>query len=111
MRLRLTLVLVAAVPVLAAGCGGVHLGKPVATNQVLLPKSYKFEPAAIVVEAGTSVTWRNADNFSHTVKVEDGVDHKLGRGKTVTIRFAKPGTYHYLCTFHPHDMRGEVIVK
>ena len=97
--------------VLATGCGGAHLGKPVATNQVLLPKSYKFEPAAIVIKAGTSVTWRNADNFSHTVKVGDGTDHKLGRGKSVTIRFAKPGTYHYLCTLHPHDMHGEVIVK
>jgi plastocyanin len=111
MKLRLTVVLAAAVPVLATGCGGAHLGKPVATNEVLLPKSYKFEPAAIVVKAGTSVTWRNADNFSHTVKVEDGADHKLGQGKSVTIRFAKPGTYRYLCTLHPHDMRGEVIVK
>jgi plastocyanin len=111
MNLRLTLVLATAVPVLATGCGGVHLGKPVATNQVLLPKSYKFEPAAIVVKAGTSVTWRNDDNFSHTVKVEDGDDHELGRGESVTIHFAKPGTYHYLCTLHSHDMRGEVIVK
>jgi plastocyanin len=111
MKLRLTLVLAAAVPVLATGCAGAHLGEPVATNEVLLPKSYKFEPAAVIVKAGTSVTWRNDDNFSHTVKVEDGADHELGRGKSVTIRFAKPGTYHYLCTFHPHDMRGEVIVK
>ncbi|HEV7640973.1 MAG TPA: cupredoxin domain-containing protein [Gaiellaceae bacterium] len=111
MKLRLTLVLAAAVPVLATGCGGVHLGKPVATNEVLLPRSYKFEPAAIVVKAGTSVTWRNDDNFSHTVKVEHGADHKLARGESVTIRFAKPGTYHYLCTLHSHDMRGEVIVE
>jgi plastocyanin len=111
MNLRLTLVLAAAVPVLATGCGGAHLGKPVATNEVLLPRSYKFEPAAILVKAGTSVTWRNADNFSHTVKVEHGADHKLARGESVTIRFAKPGTYHYLCTLHSHDMRGEVIVK
>jgi plastocyanin len=111
MKLRLTLVLSAAVPVLATACGGEHLGKPVATNQVLLPKSYKFEPAAIVVKAGTSVAWRNADNFSHTVKVENGTDHKLGRGESVAIRFTKPGTYHYLCTLHPHDMRGEVIVR
>jgi plastocyanin len=111
MKLRLSLVLAAALSVLATGCGGEHLGKPVATNEVLLPKSYKFEPAAIVVQAGTSVTWRNADNFSHTVKVEDGADHRLGRGESVTIRFAKPGTYHYVCTLHSHDMRGEVIVR
>ena len=100
-----------AVVLLAAGCGGVHLGKPVATNEVLLPKSYKFEPAAIVIKAGTSVTWRNEDNFSHTVKFDGSADHKLGRGETVTIRFGKPGTYHYVCTLHSHDMHGEVIVR
>jgi plastocyanin len=112
MKLRLTLVLAAAVPVLATGCGGgKHLGKPVATNEVVLPKSYKFEPAAIVIKAGTSVTWRNDDNFSHSVKVEGQEDHQLGRGKSVTIRFAKPGTYRYVCTLHSHDMRGEVIVQ
>jgi plastocyanin len=111
MQLRQAVVLAAAVPVLATGCGGTHLGKPVATNEVLLPKSYKFEPAAIVVKAGSSVTWRNADNFSHSVKIEAGPDHELGRGESVTIRFAKPGTFHYLCTLHSHDMRGEVIVK
>jgi plastocyanin len=112
MRLRPVLILAAAVPVLATGCGGSKdLGKPVATNEVLLPKSYKFEPAAIVIKAGTSVTWRNEDNFSHSVKVEDGSDHELRRGQSVTIRFAKPGTYHYLCTLHSHDMRGEVVVQ
>ena len=49
MHLRPAIVLATVVPALAAGCGGTHLGKPVATNQVLLPKSYKFEPNAIVV--------------------------------------------------------------
>jgi plastocyanin len=111
MTLRLTVVLAVALPVLATGCGGAHLGKPVATNEVLLPKSYKFEPAAIVVKAGTSVTWRNADNFTHSVKVEEGPDHRLGRGETVTIRFPKPGTYSYICTLHSHDMHGKVIVR
>lgn len=111
MKLRSALALAAAVPVIATGCGGERLGKPVATNEVLLPKSYKFEPAAIVVKAGSSVTWRNRDNFTHTVKVEHGADHELGRGESVTIRFAKAGTYHYLCTLHSHDMRGEVIVR
>jgi plastocyanin len=112
MKLRLTLVLAAAVPVLGTGCGGgPHLGKPVATNEVVLPKSYKFEPSAIVVKAGSSVRWRNEDNFSHSVKVDGGADHALGRGDTVSIRFDKPGTYHYVCTLHSHDMQGEVIVE
>jgi plastocyanin len=109
---RLALLLATAVPAaFAAGCGGVGLGQPVATNRVDLPKSYRFDPGVIVIKAGTSVTWTNHDNFSHTVKVEDGPDHKLSRGHSVTIRFPKAGTYHYVCTLHSQDMRGKVIVK
>jgi plastocyanin len=32
----------------------------------------------------------------------DGPDHKLNPGESVTIRFAKAGTYHYECTLHSH---------
>jgi plastocyanin len=111
MTRRLAQLLVAPVALVAAGCGADGVGAPVATNQVDLPRSYKFEPAAVEIKAGSSVTWTNHDNFSHTVKVEDGDVHDLDRGKSVTISFPKPGTYHYLCTLHPHDMKGEVIVK
>jgi len=107
----LLLLVVAGSAALTAGCGRIGLGKPVATNAVLLPKSYRFDPAAIVVKSGTSVTWTNHDNFTHTVKVEDGTVHKISPGQSVTIAFPKTGTYHYLCTLHPHDMRGKVIVQ
>jgi plastocyanin len=113
MRGKVALLLATVVPAaFAAGCGGTGLsGSPVATNRVELPKSYRFDPAVISIKAGTSVTWTNHDNFTHTVKVEDGDDHKLSRGESVTISFPKPGTYHYVCTLHSQDMRGEVIVK
>jgi plastocyanin len=111
-RRRIAALLATAVPAaFAAGCGGTGLGAPVATNRVDLPKSYRFDPGAIVIKAGTSVTWTNHDNFTHTVKVEDGADHRIDRGKSVTIRFAKAGTYKYVCTLHSQDMRGKVIVK
>ena len=45
------------------------------------------------------------------MKVEDGADHKIDPGKSVTIRFAKAGTYKYVCTLHSQDMHGKVIVK
>ena len=112
MRRQFALLLATIVPAaFAAGCGGMGLGDPVATNRVDLVKSYRFDPGAIEIKAGTSVTWTNHDNFTHTVKVGDGPDHKLSRGKSVTIRFATAGTYHYVCTLHSQDMRGEVIVK
>jgi plastocyanin len=111
-KTRFAALLATAVPAaFAAGCGGVGLGQPVATHRVDLPKSYRFDPGVVEIKAGTSVTWTNHDNFSHTVKFEDGPDHELDRGKSVTIRFAKAGTYTYVCTLHSMDMRGKVIVK
>jgi plastocyanin len=45
------------------------------------------------------------------VKVDGQGDHKVGRGDSVSIRFDKPGTCHYVCTLHSHDMHGTVIVR
>jgi plastocyanin len=102
---------VLAIALALAGCGGSGTTTPVATRNVEMPKSYKFEPKAIIVNAGDTVTWTNKDNFTHTVKVGGGADHKVDRGHSWSVRFDKAGTYHYVCTLHPHDMKGEVIVR
>jgi plastocyanin len=105
------LVLLGAV-VLAAGCGGSgEPAAPVATNQVSMAKSYRFDPSRIEIKAGDRVTWTNDDNFTHTVRVDGQNDHKVERGDSVSIAFPKPGTYHYVCTLHRRDMDGEVIVR
>jgi plastocyanin len=109
-RLVLPLLAVAAV-ILAAGCGGEKESTPVATTDVKMAKSYRFEPKAIQINAGETVTWTNDDNFTHTVQVDGQDDHEVGRGKSVSIAFDRPGTYHYVCTLHRHDMDGTVIVK
>jgi plastocyanin len=95
---------------LAAGCASSEAAEPVATTHVSMAKSYRFEPSAISVRAGATVTWTNDDNFTHTVQVDGQDDHKVDRGDSVSITFAKPGTYHYVCTLHSKDMDGEVIV-
>jgi plastocyanin len=108
--MRLAVVL-AGLVVAAAGCGGDDEdATPVATTDVAMAKSYKFEPKAIRVAAGDTVTWTNDDNFTHTVKVDGQEDHKVGRGDSVSITFSKPGTYHYVCTLHRKDMDGTVTV-
>jgi plastocyanin len=97
---------------LAAGCGGTgESSAPVATTEVTMAKSYRFDPKTIEIEAGKNVTWTNEDNFTHTVRVDGQEDHKVGKGESVSIRFDEPGTYHYVCTLHRKDMDGEVIVK
>ena len=93
-----------------AGCGGTGDSKPVATTEVKMAKSYRFEPETIEVQAGQTVTWTNEDNFTHTVEVEGEGDHKVGRGDSVSITFDEPGTFDYVCTLHSHDMHGTVIV-
>jgi plastocyanin len=95
----------------AAGCGSSESTEPVATTEVQMAKSYRFDPKTIEIEAGETVTWTNADNFTHTVQVDGQEDHKVERGQSVSISFDTPGTYHYVCTLHERDMDGEVIVK
>jgi plastocyanin len=85
--------------------------EPVATTEVTMAKSYRFDPETIEVEAGSTVTWTNEDNFTHTVQVGGQEDHEVGRGESVSITFDEPGTYHYVCTLHRQDMDGEVIVR
>ena len=95
----------------AAGCGSSESTEPVATTEVQMAKSYRFDPKTIEIEAGDTVTWTNADNCTHTVQVDGQEDYKVERGESVSIAFDTPGTYHYVCTLHKRDMDGEVIVK
>ena len=89
-------------------------GEPVATSVVNLPPSYRFEPAAITVKAGTTVTWTNRDNFTHSVQFKDGglpTDPMLMKpGENTTYTFATAGTFHYQCSLHPQNMQGTVTV-
>ena len=97
------------------GCGGgpgaASQASPVATTQVDLPKSYKFAPAAIVVRVGSTVTWTNHDDFTHNVTLPDGTPAlTMSPGQSVTHTFATAGEFDYMCSLHPKDMRGRVVV-
>ena len=88
-------------------------GEPVATDKVMLPPSYKYEPAVISVAPGTTVTWENKDNFPHNVKVfgDQEQTKDLPIGGTAEIAFAEEGTYYYQCTLHPDQMKGKILVE
>jgi plastocyanin len=101
------------VGVLLAACAPQAAAEPVATDQVNLPPSYRFEPAAITVPDGTTVTWTNNDNFTHTGRlIDDGGEIlALPPGESVSFTFAGPGEHRYDCSFHPNDMNGVVVVS
>jgi plastocyanin len=88
-------------------------GTAVPTEQVDMPKSYKFSPAVIEVKVGSTVTWTNHDDFPHNVTLLTGPDKTskdVGIGDSVRLPFAEAGTVYYHCSFHPQQMRGKVIV-
>jgi plastocyanin len=96
---------------LAAACQAAAPTAPVATSQVDLPRSYRFAPADITVATGTTVTWTNNDNFTHSVRLLDSGETQMMRpGESVTHAFAAPGLYQYDCSLHPKDMQGSVLV-
>ena len=102
---------------LLAACGRGLEAEPsdvIDTSQVLMARSYQFDPAAIHVAAGTAVTWINDDVFTHDVRLL-GVDgwhsQPLRPGERVSHVFAQAGTYAYECAFHPQNMRGVVEVS
>jgi plastocyanin len=100
----------AALTAVLVGCGGSESTKPVATTEVTMAKSYRFDPKVIEIKAGQTVTWSNDDNFTHSVQVDGQEDHEVEPGESVSITFDEPGTYHYVCRLHEQDMDGEVVV-
>ncbi|HLN47378.1 MAG TPA: cupredoxin family copper-binding protein [Magnetospirillaceae bacterium] len=106
--------LVAAV-VLAASGGSASADSanptPSASPVVVSITNYAFKPATITILAGTTVQWRNDDSVSHTATSPNGAfdSQNLDHGSVYAFTFAKPGTYRYVCSYHP-QMTGTVIV-
>ena len=100
------------VAVALAGCAAPTPTEPVATDQVDMPPSYKFVPADITIADGTTVTWTNSDNFTHSVRlVDDGGEVMVvAPGESVSYTFTGPGLHNYDCSFHANNMKGTVTV-
>jgi plastocyanin len=115
-RAAAAIAVVAFVALAVAGCAGSGgaddaAASPVATTSVDLPKSYKFEPAAIAVDVGSTVTWTNHDEFTHNVTFPGEDSLQMKPGDSVTRDFPTAGTFAYQCSLHPRDMQGSVVVS
>jgi plastocyanin len=75
-------------------------------------QNFQFAPAALTVPAGTTVTWTNRDDDTHTVTEANKrfASKVLDPGQSFSYTFSAPGTYSYHCAIHPH-MTATVIVK
>ncbi|NJO31891.1 MAG: cupredoxin family copper-binding protein [Rhodospirillales bacterium] len=84
-------------------------GEP-AVHRVLIEK-FKFVPSRLEIRVGDKVEWQNQDIAPHTATAIDKAwnSGNLTKGQSAAIRFSAPGSFAYLCTYHPH-MRGKIVV-
>jgi plastocyanin len=85
---------------------------PAATGAGVSIEHFQYGPNVLTVPVGTTVTWTNHDEETHTVTSSTGAFSSAGLGNDETFaqRFTQRGTYQYFCALHPH-MRATVVVQ
>ena len=74
-------------------------------------RDFKYVPETVTVRAGSRVTWINDDMAPHTATATAVFDTgTLQRGDSKALTLSKPGSYSYVCEFHPF-MKATVVVK
>jgi len=94
---------------LACGGGGSSTGG--SGPDAVTIQNFAFGPANLTVATGTTVTWTNADQSTHTVTADDkSFDAgNVAPGHSFTFRFQHAGSYAYHCNIHQY-MRAAITV-
>jgi plastocyanin len=86
------------------------------TNEIFM-KNTAFTPANRAISIGTTLTWKNQDNFAHTVTSgtpgnPSGLfdSGNLGSGGSFSYTFNSAGSFKYFCSIHP-AMTGTITVQ
>jgi plastocyanin len=75
--------------------------------------NFTFNPQAVTVKAGTTVTWTNKDDIPHGIAATNNAFKRspaLDTDDSFSFTFTTPGTYQYFCYIHPH-MTGTIVVE
>lgn len=79
-------------------------------------KVFQFQPKAIEVPVGTTITWTNQDSIGHSVtsgtpEMPDGKFDTgfFSKGESASVTFDQPGEYTFFCARHK-NMHGTVKV-
>ena len=78
--------------------------------------TFTFTSPEVHISSGTTVSWVNGSNDTHTVTADDGAydSGDVPSGESFSMSFDEPGRYQYYCVYHGgpglQDMSGVVIV-
>jgi plastocyanin len=94
-----------------AGGGGGGAGQQAGGGSVNIV-DFAFQPQAVTVRVGQTVTWTNNGDAPHTVKWQQGAPEspRLSKGSTYQRTFDAAGTFPYVCGIHS-NMTGTVTVS
>ena len=82
-----------------------------AANTITM-QSMSFSPASLTVTAGTTVTWKNSDNTTHTATADDNSFNSgdITAGNSYSKVFNTKGSFPYHCIYHS-TMKGTIVVN
>jgi plastocyanin len=82
-----------------------------ATSNTIYMKGSTFSNANLQVKTGSTITWMNDDNITHTVTADDTSfdSGDIVAGAKFNMTFNVAGTYAYHCKYHS-GMKGTVVV-
>ncbi|MGI9020294.1 MAG: plastocyanin/azurin family copper-binding protein [Solirubrobacterales bacterium] len=74
-------------------------------------RDFEFDPSAITVSVGDTISWTNEGQTDHTATATGGEFDTgiLSDGESASHTFSTAGTFQYICTPHPF-MKGTVTV-
>jgi plastocyanin len=116
---------------LAAGVAAVALlgppaapAKPAPKPKTVTVNDFFFGPATLTVNKGGTVkwVWSELNSYPHDVHLKQGPSGLKEKGsystRTTAVTgaqfkktFSTPGTYKFICTIHPTEMKLTVTVK
>jgi len=110
--IKLGMGVVTALAVAALAAGALASQRAPAADAKVQIDQYAFLPQRITVKPGTTVTWTNDDDDSHTVASSSKLfkSKALDTGDKFSFTFTTPGTYAYVCSVHPY-MTGTIVVE
>lgn len=92
--------------------------------KIVTVNDFYFSPEKVTVKKGQSVkwVWSSLNTYPHDVHLKQGpkkLKHKASYStKTTAVtnaeftdKFTTPGTYKFICTIHPTQMKLTVVVK
>lgn len=73
-----------------------------------------FKPDSLTVQVGDTIVWSHMGNRPHNVTADGGAfssEQRMANGQTFTFTATTAGTYSYICTIHPNQMKATLVVQ